>query len=245
VTGRGFATFVVSALAVGLPACSSSAPGDGLNNVSQLVGAIERVHTATELAQERVHVAVRELQTLMVFDFKGDPVKAYAAFAAAVEESSRQVEEMRQSVVTTRELSEPVFTRWAEDLDQFKSMEMRLKSQARLKETRERYDAVVQAAELAQAGYDSFNAKLCDYSTFLGHDFNAASVAAIKTDVRALSQMVDGLDTRFDACQEAARVYIDAAALPTTAPQSSEPAPKKGVAPAKTSPTKRVSRRDG
>src|SRR5262245_65837625 len=117
--------------------------------VNQLIGSIERVHTSTELAQERAHVALRELQALMVFDFKakGDAVKAFAAYATAVQDSTTQVELLRGSIESMRESSEPVFTRWAEDLESFKSMEMRLRSQTRLKETRERYDAVSPAGE--------------------------------------------------------------------------------------------------
>jgi hypothetical protein len=212
--------------------------------VNQLVGSIERVHTCTELAQERVHAAVRELQTLMVFDFKTDAVQAYTAFAVAVEESTRQVEELKSSVETMQEAAVPVFAQWADDLQSFKSMEMRLKSQNRLKETRERYDEVLAAAEMAQAAYETFNVRLEDYSTYLGHDFNAASVAGVQGDVRELTASVAALDGQFDACQEAARVYIDAAALPMTL-QPAEAAPKSAPKSSPKSATRKAPRRDG
>jgi hypothetical protein len=242
VNGTTFALCAAVLLpAAALPACATGAKGDGLAEVNELVGAIERVHTNSELAQERVHLAVRELMSLMVFDFSGDAVSAYAAFATAVDESTRHLDELRESIESMKESSEPVFTRWAEDLDSFKSMEMRLRSQSRLKETRERYDAVVSAAELALAGYDTLNVRLCDYSVYLGNDFNASSVAAIQGDVRSLDQVVSALDQRFDQCQEAARVYIDAAALPMTLPPAQEGAPKA----APKGSTKRAPRRDG
>lgn len=235
--GRTFALLLCVMLpAAGLPGCASGSRGDGLVEVNQLVGSIERVHTSTELAQERVHVAVRALSALMVFDFKGAAVEAYTAFANAVDESTRQVEELRSSVASMKKSSEPVFARWAKDLESFKSMELRLRSQTRLKETRERYDTVVSAGELALAGFDTFNTQLRDYAVYLGNDFNAASVAAIQGDVRTLTQLVDGLDARFDACQEAARVYIDAAALPMTLPPEGE---STGKSPRK-SPVKRA-----
>jgi hypothetical protein len=244
VPGRNFVALSPVVLAVLLPACGASDQGEGLVEVNQLVSSIERVHTCTELAQDRVHTAMHELQSMMVFDFKTSAVEAYSAFAVAVQESTVQVEDLRQSLEAMKEAAVPVFVEWADDLESFKSMEMRLRSQNRLKETRERYDAVLAAAEMALSAYETFNVRLEDYSTYLARDFNASAVAAVQGEVRELAASVAALDGNFDTCQEAARAYIDAAALPMTALPAIEgtqkpPSPKgKGT-------TKKPTRKNG
>ena len=96
----------------------------------------------------------------------------------------------------------------------FTSLELRLRSQTRLMATRERYNAILVAVDPAQPSFDGFNKNLRDHALFLGHDFNAGSVSQIVEDVRMLTVRVAELDITLDACQEAARGYLEASALP-------------------------------
>ncbi len=72
-----------------------------------------------------------------------------------------------------------------------------------------------------------------DQALFLGSDLNASAIAAITPDVRILHQQVVDLDKRADMCANAARAYVESAALygqvdgaPTTATPEAQPAPE-------------------
>jgi hypothetical protein len=190
-------------------------PGDGKGpgEVDGLLGRIERVYVECEMSQERSRTALETLETLVASDFSGDPVNAYKAFAFAVEDSQEQEQALAGTIGPMKEAAEPFFDQWASDLSEFSNMDMRLHSQNRLTETRDRYEAILVAVEPARASYKAFNNSLADYQLFLSHDFNASAVSAIEGEVRALAEMADELDMLLGDAREAAQHYVRTAAL--------------------------------
>src|SRR5882672_9656343 len=75
------------ASAVLLTACASSDPKQGLADVADLSARIEQVRQASDLAKQRVDAAVKSLQALARFDFKGDATAVYGEFIATVDAS--------------------------------------------------------------------------------------------------------------------------------------------------------------
>lgn len=217
----------------GAGGCATPTKGDSLVQVDQLVTAIERVHTGSELAQEKLHGALLELHSLVSLDFGDDVVGAYGAAATAVDASGKQLLAFDQEVKKMKALADPVFKRWATDLDTFTSLELRLRSQNRLAQTRERYDAIVTTVEPAQAAFVAVQKQLSDCVLFLKHDLNAASAAALRQDVATISAATQTLDAQLLACQSAAQEYVAAVALPSVPEPVVEPAPAAPVAPAK------------
>jgi len=210
-----------------LCACASRAPKDGLGEVQDLSARIEGVQRSVDAAKARVEAAVKSLQAIAAFNFEDDPADAYAGFVATVDASVAQVAALRASVASMQEAAEPLFRKWEEHLETFASEEIRQRSRERQAETRSRYEAIVSAAESALLAYDAFNRTLNDHVAYLRFDFNAASLAVIQGEVARLQQTAALLDTQFKSCQIAARVYVEAAALPRTIP-----APKPDAAPA-------------
>jgi hypothetical protein len=214
-------------------ACSGPTPGDSLVQVDQLVESIGRVHTGTELAQERMRAATDELATLVALDFGGDPVQAYARFASAAKASGQQFESLKMEVQKMKGLADPVFKRWAADLDTFSNLQLRLASQNRLSATRKRYEAVLHAIEPAQSAFEIFNQQLGDYVVYLKNDLNSGSLGAIREDALALQVSADSVHQQFEVCQEAAQEYVASVSLPTVAQPAPAPAVEAAPAPAK------------
>jgi ElaB/YqjD/DUF883 family membrane-anchored ribosome-binding protein len=191
-----------------------SKPGDSVERVDDLLTRVERVHVDSRIAKEKALAALERLRTMVSPEFAGDPVACYAQFVEAVEESNAQADRCRSNLGPLRDSADEVFAKWAADLETFGNLQMRQRSQARLEETRTRFQAVLAAAESAQLAYDAFNGDLRDHSLFLGHDFNAMAVAAIAPDVQALATRSEDLGKRLDACVDAAQTYVETAALP-------------------------------
>jgi hypothetical protein len=215
---------LTAAAALLLAACAGSDPRQGLAKVEVLTGRIDVVRQDAELTKQHVDVTTKALQEIAEVDFANDATAAYTNFVSNVEESSHQLEALRASVALMKEEAIEFFKHWEENLPQIADTTMRQRSQERLAHTRERFDKIVTSSETVLVGCDAFHHVLQDYVAFLKFDFNSSSVAMIRDDVRSLTARANDLDVQFLACEDAAREYIDAAALPG----KDAPAPKDG-----------------
>ena len=201
-------------LVLGTSACvSSSKQSAGLRQVDDLLGQIERVHAETILAREKSHAVLESLETIAAPNYAGDPLAGFTAFVAAIDLSEQQALALRRSVEPMKSSAETVFARWASDLEGFQSAQMRARSQTRLLETRQLYEAIVTAVDPLQWSLDAYNATLRDHALFLGHDFNASSLSALGGGIDELSDQLDELDVGFDSCEKAASAYVRSTAL--------------------------------
>lgn len=186
----------------------------GPRQVDDLLGRIERVHIECELAEQGVRDALAALHAIVSPDFGGDPVTGYAEFVSAVEKSEKHSNDLKAAVDPMKRAAGPFFEQWASNLSGFSSMDMRLRSQARLEATLERYDTIVATVEPTQEKLEVFNSTLRDHLLFLGQDFNAAAVAELSSEVDSLTREADLLDASFGNCLVAAQDYVRSAALP-------------------------------
>lgn len=209
----------VAALAVSLPACASMSglfvqqSDSALGQVDGLLEQVEKVHVEAVLCRDRMREAVTALTVLTGPDFGGDALESYARFEDAVERVEQQQERMRLRAEPMVRTANQVFASWTEDLDEYTSQALKQHSQARLDETRARYEAILVELEPARAGYAQLAGVLRDMALFLKHDFNAAAVKEIQREVSGLANQVVKLDRRFVNCQQAAQEYVRSSAL--------------------------------
>jgi hypothetical protein len=205
---------IILPILLGLASCASSTEQSAsVRKVDDLLTNIERVQVDVTMAKEKAHTALQKLSMLVSPKFAGDAAKTYAEVRDSIKQSEQQSAELRRSLSPMSDTAESVFRRWATDLEAFGNTRMRQRSQARLDETRARYQNLLMSTQSALLSFDAFNADLKDQALFLGSDLNASAIAAITPDVRVLHQQVKDLDARADACATAARAYVESAAL--------------------------------
>lgn len=184
--------------------------------VEELVNWVERMHVEAELGRQAIAESYARLRTLAASDFRQeDPASAYARFVQAIDNTEHQAKSFAGTVEPVKSAGNPVFTQWQQDVNQIQSENLRQKSQMRLAVARERYDAMLAAAEPAQQEFQKLVQSLRDIMLFLGHDMNPASIADIQEDARAVAIAAEQLDRKLQQSCNAARDYIDKAALPT------------------------------
>lgn len=96
----------------------------------------------------------------------------------------------------------------------FASENMRERSRDRLNATRGRYDEIVKEVEPTLVSLQEFNQGVRDSALFLGHDFNADALQMIAKEVSTLDTLAADLDGALGRCLQAARNYVESAALP-------------------------------
>ena len=228
----------------GLCGCGvlSSETKSSLGEVDELLARVESVQVESTVSKERSHAALAILESLVHPQFGGDPAKTFEGFQSAIEASEQEAQRLGESVGPLKDSAERVFQRWTHDLEAIGNTRLRAQSHVRLEETRARYEAVLSSVTTALVTYDAFNADLRDHALFLGHDFNAAAVGAVRNEVLALAERKRDLDQRLEACDGAARRYVEATALhgqlvgATGEPAAAVPAPAPEAAAQKSAP---------
>jgi hypothetical protein len=224
---KGSTSVLALAIVLTLPfvtACSSfgqgfdgffrKRPTSGPGQIDELLDRIERVHVDCELAGKSVTETLGVLQAMTARDFKGNPAEAYTRFLTALELSERRAEELGDSIGPMRDAADPFFARWSASLGDYTNPELRRHSQARLLETRQRYQEIVTSVEPAHATLGAYNRALRDHALFLGHDYNPGSVTSIQGELRSLAKLAVDVSGQLEASRKAARGYVEASSLP-------------------------------
>lgn len=206
-----------------LSACASTDPKSGLDEIGALSVRIDQVRGDADLAKQRVDAAVKSLQSITKADFKGDATSAFVDFVKSVDASTAQAEVLHGSVAKMKEEATPLFKKWEEGLTAITSEQMRTHSKERQQKTHERFDAIVTTAEAAQVACDALNVRLHDHVAYLRYDFNPAALTLIAGEVNSLAQSASALSTQLTACQDAAKAYVEAAAMPKSGPTPKQP----------------------
>ncbi|MFT7463360.1 MAG: hypothetical protein ACI9EF_001704 [Pseudohongiellaceae bacterium] len=206
-------------LLTSLNACSSLSglfveqEDESLRRVDTMLANIERVHVETVLARRRMADALESLSVIISPDFGGDALASYASFVDSIHSSEKQAAQLSASIEPMMQSAQAVFTDWTADLRDYRSEHMRDTSRERLDNTLDRYGELMTAIEPAQSGLELFNDVLRDHALFLGNDFNAASVTALEDNFSNLQRRVTMLDQQFISTQQAAKHYVQSAAL--------------------------------
>jgi hypothetical protein len=203
----------VSSFSNSLSSAFSSKKSSGLSQVDELTSQIEMVQVEAAVSKERAGEALGSLELLTRTGYDGDAAGAHASLVKSIEASEEQADALRGTAEPLKETAASVFEQWTLDLEAIGNTHLRQRSQARLEETRARYEAILTAMVSAQISFDGFNADLRDHALFLGHDLNRSALAAIGQDVELLSESRLELERRLDACAKTARDYVASTSL--------------------------------
>ena len=192
--------------------CQSSGKAVGIRQVDDLLGRIERVHLEAELSRERAHSVMDGLRAVVAIESAEDVVETFATFSEALKDSEEQSYRLRAAIGPMKASADAVFERWSADLAEFSSVEMRRRSQARMDDTRARYEAIVAAVGPAVTSYEVLNSGLRDLSLFLGHDLNTTAIQTVGREVQILVDDAMDLNQKLQGVLVSCRDYVRAAA---------------------------------
>lgn len=197
------------------PACSLLGSGkSGVYDLNELVDRVERLHVDAELSKARSGEALSSLRSLVAPDFRGDALLAFDRLLDAIERSEDQADAFASTLDDVEDSAEDVFDEWEESLEDMTNETFRARSESRLADTRNRFEAVLVASRPVGESYGRFNSSLRDHALFLEHDLNPTSVAMLAKDVSLLSDRATELEQRLDACMAASDEYVRSSALP-------------------------------
>ncbi|MBA6411611.1 DUF2959 domain-containing protein [Parahaliea sp. F7430] len=195
-----------------LAACESvyysAAEQVGIHKRDILVDRVEQSRDAQEDAQEQFQSALEQFQTVVAFD-GGDLEDVYHKLNDEYEDSVKAAAEVSDRIKSVDSVAKALFKEWKNEIDEYQNANFKATSQAKLRETRRRYDAMIASMRQAESRMDPVLAALKDNVLFLKHNLNARAVASLKTEFRGIEQDVAALIADMRKSIAASNAFID------------------------------------
>lgn len=186
----------------------SAAEQVGIHKRDILVDRVEGSRDAQEDAEEQFQSALEHFQAVVNFD-GGELQEVYEDLNDEYEDSVAAADEVRRRVDAVQSVAEALFEEWQAEIGEFSNASFKAQSQRQLRETRQRYDAMLAAMRKAESRMDPVLVALKDNVLFLKHNLNAQAVASLKTEFQGISRDVDALIAEMRQSIDASNAFIE------------------------------------
>ena len=154
-------SLLIPALAGCQAAYYEAAEKVGYHKRDILVDRVEDSRDAQLEAEEQFTSALEQLSALTNFE-GGDLEKTYKKVAAEYEDAEDAATEVRERIDGVENVAGALFREWEDEIGQYSSAKLKADSQAKLRDTRSRYDGMISAMRRSEAKMDPVLAALKD-----------------------------------------------------------------------------------
>ncbi|MDZ7782917.1 MAG: DUF2959 domain-containing protein [Halioglobus sp.] len=179
-----------------LSACQSAYYGAaekmGYHKRDILVDRVEASTEAQQDAEKQFRSALEELSVLVDFD-GGDLQAVYESLADEYEDAEDAAGVVRERIDAVDNVARALFDEWREEIEQYSNARLKADSEAKLRETRRRYDDMITAMRKSEAKMDPVLAALKDNVLYLKHNLNARAVSSLKVEFAAIREEIEAL----------------------------------------------------
>jgi hypothetical protein len=240
-TGAGFA---LAAILAGVPASPAGAgeidlgavvtgQPPGIRQTERLAKKAEALIDSVSAAQVQVRTTLAAHRDL-VFGGATDLRKPYRALDREIDRAAKKREAVRGRADAARAEATDYFRAWAGTLPLIEDAELRTRSEERLRDSKARFDGIVEAGLRAAAAYEPFLSRLRDQWNYLGHDLNRSGIESLRPDGEQVAAEGDRLLAEIDESLRQSRDYVASIRSrrppppPTPAPAAEPEAPPSG-----------------
>ena len=153
---------------------------------------VESSRDAQQDAEEQFQDALEQLSELTDFD-GGDLEDIYEEVADEYESSLEAAEEVTEQINAVEHVAKSLFAEWEEEINQYSNARLKSESQAKLRETRSRYNGMMTAMRKSEAKMDPVLRAMNDNVLYLKHNLNAKAVASLQVEFSRIEQDIEVL----------------------------------------------------
>lgn len=179
----------------------------GVRQTERLAKKADDLIDEVEKAQAQVR-ATLTAQRNLVFGAAADLRKPYRALDKEIGRTEKRREAVRRSADQAKAESTDYFRAWAGSLPLIEDDDLRARSEERLRDSRARFDGIVEAGRRAAGAYEPFLGRLRDQWNYLGHDLNPSGIESLRPDAQKLAEEGDLLLAEIDDSLRQAREYV-------------------------------------
>lgn len=179
----------------------------GVEKRDILVGRVESVAKSQGEAKEEFKDALEAFRAVVNVN-AGELESTYDDLSKAYNRADSQAGDVRARVASVKKVARDLFKEWESELGQYSDASLRRSSEAQLRETRQRYAALVEKMDDATASMDPVLAVFKDRVLYLKHNLNARAIAAIGAETQTLEGDVARLIAEMERSIAAADDFI-------------------------------------
>jgi hypothetical protein len=187
---------LIAALLVTLGGCSKAYYGAmekvGIHKRDILIDRVEGARDAQSDAQEQFKSALEQFGAVVHIE-SSNLKKAYEKLNAEYEDSEEAAKRVSDRIDKVESVAEALFDEWDEELELYKSSDLRRSSQRKLRGTKTRYREMLASMRRAEKSMAPVLRSFRDNVLFLKHNLNAQAIGSLRSEFSALKGEIDGL----------------------------------------------------
>jgi hypothetical protein len=152
--------------------------------------------------------ALTRLKEITGFD-GGKLEEAYRAVEKDYERCNDRAASIRSRIKDIEDVSAALFKEWEQEISTYTSDTLRSSSKSKLRETRQRYDALHSALQKSSDSMTPILARLKDQALFLKHNLNAQAIGALKGEVVSIEGDIQKLIAEMNTSISRADEFIN------------------------------------
>ena len=164
----------------------------GIHKRDILVDRVEDARDAQSEAQEQFKSALEQFGAVVRIE-NTDLKKAYDKLNAAHEDSEGASKKVSQRIDKVESVADALFEEWEEELNLYKSADLRRSSKQKLRNTKTRYREMLASMHRAEKSMTPVLRTFRDNVLFLKHNLNAQAIGSLRAEFSTLKGEIDGL----------------------------------------------------
>lgn len=169
---------------------------------------VEKAKSDQEKASEQFKDVLTRIQEMYGFQ-GGELEKFYTRLKADYEECEYRAAGVRTRIEHVERIAGDLFQEWEKEISEISSPNLRAKSSASLRQTRDKYVTLHKAMKKAESSMDPVLDRLKDYVLFLKHNLNAQAMGALKKEVGGIEGEVRNLISDMDRSIREAEAFVN------------------------------------
>jgi len=191
--------------------CSSAYYGAmekiGIHKRDILVDRVEDARDAQSEAQEQFKSALEQFSSVVQVE-NSDLKEAYEKLNSEYEESEEAAQNVSDRIDKVESVADALFKEWEEELELYKSAELKNASRKQLRSTKERYNKMLQSMLQAESSMTPVLRSFRDNVLFLKHNLNAQAIGSLRMEFKNLKGEINRLITKMNTAIETSNSFI-------------------------------------
>jgi Mg2+ and Co2+ transporter CorA len=179
----------------------------GIPKRELMVHRVEKARDTQEETKEQFKTALEQFTAVTNFD-GGDLEDVYNKLNSEYEASVEQSEEVRKRIDDIKDVSDPLFEEWEEEIAEFSSASLKRNSKSQLLETKRQYRQLISAMEKAESKLEPVLTVFKDQVLYLKHNLNARAISSLKNELSGIQSDVSSLITAMESSIDEANNFI-------------------------------------
>ncbi len=206
-----FLVIIAFLASIFLFACSKAYYGAmekaGVHKRDILVERVEKARDAQSDAQEEFKSALEQFESIVKIE-NTDLKQAYENMRDSYEDSREAAEKVSSRIEKVEDVAEALFVEWEKELDQYKSAELRRLSAKKIKETRARYNKMLNVMHQAESTMAPVLETFSDNVLFLKHNLNAQAIGSLRSEFSQLEGQINSLISKMNEAIASSNSFI-------------------------------------